>query len=119
MNEEENKIEETTQEEQKQLPDNLFRLDEMTGEMEKSVANIDEVVNNQNELIDFISTSDKESFKKLVEELKMSNANLTEQRKVLAERTELLKKVFEAATSNEEIKDVVNTLLSALGVFRD
>lgn len=98
--------------------DDVYRLDEMTDEMEQSILNVKKVLENQKQLVDYVAKAENNMFEALVNELNMSNSNLEEQVSTMTKRHDLLVEVVETCRNDENVKDVVNKLLSALGVFR-
>lgn len=98
--------------------DNIYRLDEMADEMEQSILNVKKVLENQRQLVDYVAKAENNMFEPLVNELNMSNSNLDGQINVMNTRHDLLVEVVEACRNDENVKDVVNKLLNALGVFR-
>lgn len=102
----------------KEEKDDVYRLDEMTDEMEQSILNVKKVLENQKQLVDYVAKAENNMFEALVNELNMSNSNLEEQVSTMTKRHDLLVEVVETCRNDENVKDVVNKLLSALGVFR-
>ena len=98
--------------------DDVYRLDEMADEMEQSILNVKKVLENQKQLVDYVAKAENNMFEALVNELNMSNSNLEGQVSTMTERHDLLVEVVEACRNDENVKNVVNKLLSALGVFR-
>lgn len=98
--------------------DDVYRLDEMADEMEQSILNVKKVLENQKQLVDYVAKAEGNMFGALVNELNMSNSNLEGQVSTMTERHDLLVEVVETCRNDENVKNVVNKLLSALGVFR-
>lgn len=98
--------------------DDVYRLDEMADEMEQSIVNVKKVFSQQTALIEYLEKDEASRFVSLTNELKMSNSNLENQAAIMSSRMNDLRNVVEACRNDENIKNVVNKLTSALGVFK-
>lgn len=98
--------------------DDVYRLEEMSTEMEQSINNVVKVLDNQKQLVEYVAKAEGNVFESLVNELNMSNTNLESQLNTMNTRHDLLIDVLTICKDNELVKDAVNKLLAALGVFR-
>lgn len=93
-------------------------LKEMLESMEKSCENLKEIVKQQLSLAEIIEASDKkEEFKTFVKDVRKNANEYTEQIKTLEKRMIEFDYVIGCCEKEDDIKDVVNTLLDALGTF--
>lgn len=100
------------------IEDNFFRLTEMHEAMCKSIDNARKVCAEQNELVEVLKEAKTTiDFTEFIESTLKQNIDLHTQIDVLKYRAELLMTVINEAKDDEKMKDVVNKLLIALGVF--
>lgn len=103
-----------------QVPDNLFRLEEMVDAMTKSLDNAKRVKHEQTVLLSIIKENlkkDNVDFSEFSTNLEKQIDEMTKQIKVLNHRKDQLVNVIEYAKSHEDTKNEFNKLLSGLGVF--
>lgn len=99
------------------MEDRTYRLQEMLESMSNAIDNANEVKDQQNDLIQLIESSkDVEKFEKFIEELKEQIKDIEQQLTKLESRKEFLAKVVDECKHND-IKEVVNYLIYALGMF--
>lgn len=95
----------------------ILRLDEMVDAIEKSLANLEQVMNQQAMLIDVVEASDKkEMFEEFIVETKEQLENLESQKSTLLSRKAKLEVLLEAAKEAEKL-DVILCVFDAFGIF--
>lgn len=102
-----------------EIEDLTYRLEEMSEAMDVSIANANKVAKEQALLIEVIKASDKaDKFEDFVESCEKQIESLKAQATALAMRNALLKQVVAKCKADENISKAVSMLLEALGVFK-
>lgn len=101
------------------IPDYLYRFEEMHDAMKLSIENIDKVISQQTQLINIVEDSGKEELQDFVEDSKKQLEQLEEQKQKLIVRSILLAKVIEDSRNNEDVKSTVSILAEILGMFNN
>lgn len=102
-----------------EIEDLTYRLEEMSEAMDMSIANANNVAKEQMLLVEVIKASDKaDKFKDFIESCEKQIESLKAQATALAMRTALLKQVVTKCKADENISKAVSMLLEALGVFK-
>lgn len=99
---------------------NIYRLEEMSESMAKSLDNISKVVQQQKDLIEVIQKSKNpkaKKFKAFIEETQKQINTYTEQQKILRSRVLCLNDVLARCKENEEFKTGIEMLIKAIGMF--
>lgn len=109
---------EIKEEKEVEIKDDIYRLQEMSDEMLKSIDNVKIVKEEQEYLVGRLEELKDERFEKLINGIKDQIENFERQITIMTARQKLVSKVIEA-TNEENIKQVVNDLLEALGVFAE
>lgn len=109
---------EIKEEKEVEIKDDIYRLQEMSDEMLKSIDNVKIVKEEQEYLVGRLEELKDERFEKLINGIKDQIENFERQIAIMTARQKLVSKVIEA-TNEENIKQVVNDLLEALGVFAE
>lgn len=109
---------EIKEEKEVEIKDDIYRLQEMSDEMLKSIDNVKIVKEEQEYLVGRLEELKDERFEKLINGIKDQIENFERQITIMTTRQKLVSKVIEAA-NEENIKQVVNDLLEALGVFAE
>lgn len=109
---------EIKEEKEVEIKDDIYRLQEMSDEMLKSIDNVKIVKEEQEYLVGRLEELKDERFEKLINGIKDQIENFERQITIMTIRQKLVSKVIEA-TNEENIKQVVNDLLEALGVFAE
>lgn len=115
----ETKEEDFKKEEEVKEESYLYRLEEMKDEMEKSLANMEEVISKQNHLADTLSKLNDPAFDELVEGIKNQNKNFDEQILKLNERKKHLMFCIELGKEDKSYEDIINHLILAFGIFNN
>ena len=106
---------------EKEVVDNIFRLEEMVDAMTKSLDNAYQVKKEQEILLSIVKeniTKDGVDFTEFCNNLEKQIESMTSQISVLADRRDLLIEVVDCCKScDEDIKRKFNMLLAGLGVF--
>ena len=98
--------------------DITFMLIEAADEMERTLAHIDKVTAEQNELIELVNESDKaKKFEIFTHSLKDDIDNTLSQKTQLKTRHAMLRDVIKECQSNAHVASVVSTLCRAFGIF--
>lgn len=101
---------------EKKVQDDVYRLEEMSDEINKSLENAKSVKAEQDYLVSTLTKLNDERLKTLTQELIKQDKELENQINVLSARYQQLLNVLEAA-KDEKTRKVVNDLLAGLGVF--
>jgi len=109
---------EIKEEKEVEIKDDIYRLQEMSDEMLKSINNVKIVKEEQEYLVGRLEELKDERFEKLINGIKDQIENFERQITIMTARQKLVSKVVESA-NEENIKQVVNDLLEALGVFAE
>lgn len=100
------------------MEDKTYRLEEMHDSMNESINNVNVVEEQQKTLIEVVKASDKaECFEAFCKEIDDQLAELSEKKKKLIYRAELLGEVIDEIKVDEKCKNVVMKLLDAFNVF--
>ena len=96
-----------------------FMFDEMIEAMDKSLANIEKVSNDQQLLIDTLNNTERaEYFKNFIAENEKQLANLRVQAEALKVRKTKLEQVMFIAKHDAKVEHVLELLIDALGLFK-
>lgn len=95
-----------------------FMLIETADEMQRTIEHISKVIEEQNELISTIMSSEKaDKFKTFCDSLKTDIASTVVQKTHLLTRHALLTEIIEKCQQNEEFAILMSKLCRAFGIF--
>lgn len=97
----------------------VYRLEEMIEAIDQSVANAEQVMKQQSELIEIVKDSNKSGFDEFIKDETESVNNLSKQIEILKYRKTLLEYIVEKSRQSKEIEDVANAMISAFGLFEN
>lgn len=98
--------------------DYIYRLEEMKDEMNKSIENLKEVLKQDLHLIEVLnSIKDDKSISDLVTTLKEQHKSYESQLSVMTTKVNNLIVVINNCKADEKIKEQINNLIIALGIF--
>lgn len=95
-----------------------YLLIETSDEMQNTVAQIDNIIDEQRSLVNIIeSNENSKKFKAFIDAMNNETTMALRQRNVLLFRNECLKKVIEKCQSNDDIADAITLFCKAFNVF--
>lgn len=100
---------------EKEEKDLLYRVIEMRDGMKDSIDNLDKLIPEQNELIDYLKKDER--FKNTVIDLIQQNEKLKMNKDELITKKERLDKIIETCQNDASMKDFLTELLSVLVRF--
>ena len=104
--------------EEKENKSNIYRLDEMSEDMEKSIDNATKVRDEQIHLVDTLAELDKPEFDEFIKSVRNQITELNNQIDELNLRKNALKEVVKFCNLNTSVAVAVDKLVYALGVFK-
>ena len=93
-----------------------YIINEMIDDMKKSMLNLQNVIDGQNELISYLEKADNKKFEGFIGELKKSSEQYEKQVKTLAYRLCCIEKVKDCLNEFAEASYMLSMLLEAFGI---
>lgn len=124
MENEEIKIEEIIPEheeeikEEEEVQDDVYRLQEMADEMNKSIYNVKKIIEEQELLIKVLKKTKNGKLERFIKDSEEQVKHLNNQVMIMEKRHLFVDSVCVKCNEDEEIRKIVNQLLAGLGVFQ-
>lgn len=101
------------------MEDYIYRLEEIRDEEFTTIKNVKKVIEEQNKLVELVVNADKDlTFKSFVDKLSESIENYKKQIETLEQKANLLNRVIELSDDDRDIKESINMLIEAIGLFK-